>query len=80
MRLGESFKLVCEFFDTLLVCTLGLCAVVHCSFIVQMGLGSGLMGGLTAFGAVLGRVLGTLSKLPIAIGVWVLLAVAAFRS
>jgi len=33
-----------------------------------------------AFGAVLGRVLGTLSKLPIAIGVWVLLAVAAFRS
>jgi len=33
-----------------------------------------------AFGAVIGRVLGTLSKLPIAIGVWVLLAVAAFRS
>jgi hypothetical protein len=33
-----------------------------------------------AFGAVLGRVLGTLSKLPIAVAVWVLLAVAAFRS
>jgi hypothetical protein len=32
-----------------------------------------------AFGAVLGRVLGTLSKLPVAVAVWALLVVAAFR-
>ena len=51
--------LLVRFLVSSLVCTLGLCAVVHCSFIVQMGLGSGLMGGLTAFGAVLGLVLGT---------------------
>ena len=31
-----------------------------------------------AFGAVLGRVLGTLAKLPVALLVWVLLSVAAF--
>ena len=32
-----------------------------------------------ALGAVIGRVVGTLSKLPIALGVWVMLTVAAFR-
>ena len=33
-----------------------------------------------AVGAVIGRVLGTLAKLPIAVVVWVILAIAAFRS
>ncbi|MEY3022715.1 MAG: hypothetical protein RIS86_1913 [Planctomycetota bacterium] len=31
-----------------------------------------------AFGAVLGRVLGTLAKLPVALAVWILLSIAAF--
>jgi uncharacterized protein YqgC (DUF456 family) len=33
-----------------------------------------------ALGAVIGRVLGTLAKLPVAVAVWIILAIAAFRS
>lgn len=33
-----------------------------------------------ALGAVIGRVLGTLAKLPVALAVWIVLAVAAFRA
>lgn len=33
-----------------------------------------------ALGAVIGRVLGTLAKLPVALAVWIVLAIAAFRA